>query len=90
MRHPLLFGALPYAKSSVIIPVGVLPKEEHLRSRESPNLELRVCATRPVVICMVLALNTEEGDTGNDATVTFDLGNIGPEARPFDSKWEPR
>ncbi len=41
-----------------------------------------------VVICMVLTLNTEEDDDDHE-TVTVDLGNIGPEERPFDRSWEP-
>jgi hypothetical protein len=41
-----------------------------------------------VVICMVLALNTSE-NSDDDATVTYDFGNVGPEAKPFDNPWEP-
>jgi len=41
-----------------------------------------------VVICLTLTLNTSENDDDN-ATVTIDLGNIGPEDRPFDESWEP-
>jgi len=41
-----------------------------------------------VIICMVLAINTSEDDD-NNATVTIDVGNIGPEERPFDDRWQP-
>jgi hypothetical protein len=41
-----------------------------------------------VVICMVLAFDCAEHE-GGSATVTYDLGNVGPEARPFDASWEP-
>lgn len=45
-------------------------------------------ADSQVVICMVLAINTSQGD--NDTSVTIDFGSIGPEDRPFDASWEPR
>jgi uncharacterized protein YxjI len=41
-----------------------------------------------VIICMVLAINTSEDDD-DSATVTVDLGSIGPEERPFDERWRP-
>jgi uncharacterized protein YxjI len=41
-----------------------------------------------VVICMVLALDCAEHED-DSATVSYDLGNVGPEARPFDASWEP-
>jgi hypothetical protein len=41
-----------------------------------------------VVICLTLTLNTAENDDDN-ATVTIDLGNIGPADRPFDESWQP-
>jgi uncharacterized protein YxjI len=41
-----------------------------------------------VIICMVLAINTSEDDD-NNATVTIDVGSIGPEERPFDDRWQP-
>jgi hypothetical protein len=41
-----------------------------------------------LVICMVLVQNTADNDH-NRATITFDVGNIGPEDRPFDKFWEP-
>ena len=41
-----------------------------------------------VVICMVLTVNTSENDNDH-TTVTIDVGNIGPEGKPFDSSWEP-
>jgi len=42
-----------------------------------------------VVLCMVLAISSSENDD-HQATATIDLGNIGPEDRPFDESWEPR
>lgn len=42
----------------------------------------------PVIISMVLALNSAEDDDDR-ATVTFDFGNIGPEEQPFDRSWKP-
>ena len=45
-------------------------------------------ANLPVVICMVLVLNTEEDDDEHE-TVTVDFGNIGPEEIPFDESWQP-
>jgi hypothetical protein len=41
-----------------------------------------------VVICMVLAMNTSQGD--NNESVTIDFGSLGPEDRPFDTSWDPR
>jgi uncharacterized protein YxjI len=43
-----------------------------------------------VVLCMVLAINSSEEDNNNGTSVTIDLGNVGPEDRPFDASWEPR
>jgi uncharacterized protein YxjI len=42
-----------------------------------------------VIACMVIAVNTADGDDRNQETVTFNLGNIGPQERPFDERWEP-
>lgn len=42
-----------------------------------------------VILCLVLTINSAEGDD-NDATVTIDSGNIGPQERAFDETWEPR
>jgi len=37
-----------------------------------------------LIACMVLSISmTEDGNDGQN-TVTIDIGNIGPEARPFD------
>jgi len=41
-----------------------------------------------VIICMVLAICTAEDDDDN-ASVTIDVGSIGPEERPFDERWLP-
>ena len=42
-----------------------------------------------LILCMILTVSLSE-DNNNDSTVTFDLGNIGPEARPFSEDWQPR
>lgn len=52
------------------------------------GLRINADANLLVIVCMVLALNTAE-DSDNDTSVTINLGNIGPEGRPFDSSWEP-
>jgi len=41
-----------------------------------------------VLMCIVLAINTSENDD-DDTTVTIDIGSIGPEEKPFDSRWQP-
>ena len=41
-----------------------------------------------IVICLALTMDVTEYDD-NDATVTYDFGNIGPEDRPFDQSWKP-
>jgi hypothetical protein len=46
-------------------------------------------ASAILVLCLVLTVNSAEYDD-DDNTVTINLGNIGPEARPFDRSWEPR
>jgi hypothetical protein len=51
------------------------------------DLRINRDANGIVVICMVLALNTSENS--DDTTVTYDFGNVGPEAKPFDNSWEP-
>ena len=43
-----------------------------------------------VVTCMILTLNTADGEDDDDATVTINFGNIGPEERPFDASWSPK
>jgi hypothetical protein len=41
-----------------------------------------------VVICLVLTINASE-DSDNEPNVTYDFGQVDPEARPFDKSWEP-
>jgi uncharacterized protein YxjI len=41
-----------------------------------------------VIVCMTLAIDSSEFDD-DSSSATYDFGNIGPEARPFDSSWEP-
>lgn len=42
-----------------------------------------------VIVSMILALNTSDGDDKNNDTFTFDLGSIGPEECPYDPNWFP-
>ena len=42
-----------------------------------------------LVLCMILAYNSSNEDDNSEA-VTIDLGNIGPQERPFDETWQPR
>jgi len=42
-----------------------------------------------VLLCIALTINSAESDK-NDTSVTIDLGNIGPQDRPFDESWVPR
>jgi hypothetical protein len=46
-------------------------------------------ADAAVIACMVIAVNTADRDDANQSTVTIDLGNLGPQDRPFDETWEP-
>lgn len=41
-----------------------------------------------VIVCMTIAIDSSEFDD-DPSTVTYDFGNISPEARPFDNSWEP-
>jgi uncharacterized protein YxjI len=41
-----------------------------------------------VVICIVLAIDLSENE-GNNTSITYHFGNIGPEDRLFDKTWEP-
>lgn len=41
-----------------------------------------------VIVCMVLALNTSDGNDGN-GTITYDFGHMGPEEQPYDESWRP-
>lgn len=43
-----------------------------------------------LILCMVLTINTEDYDDDKQDMISVDLGNFGPEARPFDESWEPR
>lgn len=55
------------------------------------NFDLRVNSgvNLPLIICMVLCLNTEDGDDRENNTVTYDFGSLGPEDRKFDETWRP-
>jgi len=43
----------------------------------------------PLIISMVLCLNTENGDDEDQNTVAYDFGQLGPEDRKFDETWRP-
>jgi hypothetical protein len=40
-----------------------------------------------LVLCIVLAEGSDDDEQSRGETVSIDLGNIGPEARPFDEMW---
>lgn len=52
------------------------------------DIRLNSEADLPLVLCMILTINSIENYTGNSGA-TIDLGNIGPQARPYDESWEP-
>jgi hypothetical protein len=41
-----------------------------------------------IIVCLALTVDVSEYE-GDTASVTFDVGNIGPEERAFDESWEP-
>jgi hypothetical protein len=43
----------------------------------------------PLIISMVLCLNTEDDDDETNSTFTYDFGQLGPEDRKFDETWRP-
>jgi len=53
------------------------------------QIRMNADASLVLVLCLVLTINASESDN-REAGVTVDLGNLGPEARPFDQTWEPR
>jgi hypothetical protein len=55
------------------------------------NFDLRVDADAnlPLIISMVLCLNTQDGDDRTGNGVTFDFGRLGPQDRRFDEAWRP-
>lgn len=54
------------------------------------DLRVDADANLPLVISMVLCLNTEDGDDRENNTVTYDFGHLGPEDRRFDENWRPK
>jgi hypothetical protein len=42
-----------------------------------------------LVVCMVLTINSIEQYSGQSGA-TVDLGNLGPEGRPYDETWVPK
>jgi len=53
------------------------------------DIEMNGDADLVVVSCMILALNTEDGDDSDQGTFTYDFGSLGPEDRKFDESWQP-
>ena len=53
------------------------------------QIQMDTDANALLVVCMVITINTLDDDNDHD-TVTIDLGNIGPEERPYDPEWQPR
>ncbi len=48
-------------------------------------------SNKKALALIVLCWNDfNEGNDSEDTTVTFDLGNIGPEAKKFDTKWKEK
>ena len=66
-----------FSKSMVSIGSG---DTYHIRVDEDADLL--------VVICLALTVDTSTSED-KDTTITFDLGNFGPEDRPFDKAWKP-
>lgn len=66
-----------FASNRVIVGKG---KQYSIRASNGVNI--------PVIISMVLAMNTAENDHDR-STVTYDFGNFGPQERPFDESWRP-
>lgn len=52
-----------------------------IRMNDDANLAL--------VVCMTLVMDCSELEDETAGTVTFDLGSLGPEERPFDCSWQP-
>ncbi|HEX4007326.1 MAG TPA: hypothetical protein VHX60_14215 [Acidobacteriaceae bacterium] len=53
------------------------------------EIQMNSDADAAVIVSMVLAINTASGDDRNRESVTFDVGNIGPQEQAFDESWEP-
>jgi hypothetical protein len=66
-----------FSKNAVTIGSG---DQYEIRVNDDANLM--------VVICIVLAIDLSENE-GNNTSITYHFGNIGPEDRLFDKTWEP-
>jgi uncharacterized protein YxjI len=53
------------------------------------QIQVDADANTLLIVCMVITLNSLDDNDDHD-TVTFDLGSIGPEERPYDPAWQPR
>ena len=42
-----------------------------------------------LLLCMMLTYNTGEEQDDDSASVTFDMGRIGPQGRAWDPNWKP-
>ena len=52
------------------------------------HIRMNADANIVIVICLALTVDLTENER-DEASVTFDFGNIGPEEKPFDESWEP-
>jgi len=53
------------------------------------SIQMNHNADAAVIACMVIAINTADGDDERQNSGTLDLGNVGPQERPFDESWAP-
>jgi len=53
------------------------------------DVQMNRDADLTLVVCMVLAMNTADGNDRNDETFTIDFGNLLFEDRAFDESWTP-
>jgi len=43
-----------------------------------------------ILLCLALTVDSSENEDNDGSTATIDLGNFGPEERPFNNKWRPK
>ena len=54
------------------------------------NAKANSSVNLPLILCMILSVDITENEDSNDsASISFDFGNIGPEEKPFDFLWKP-
>ena len=61
-----------------------------LGSGNQYELQMDSDADLILILCIVLTINSSEESNDNNAGITIDFGNIGPEDRPYDQSWTPR